>query len=122
MPEELDPLADPIMLDLIGFMTGIVEMRKTDGRAEDEDLLDAVGILASQLAPPSFAISGTMTNEQLGKEISDRLSGHLLRLIACFGYLFTELAAVNDNDAVQVTTASLLRQMSLEIKQRSGDA
>ncbi|MFJ9985259.1 hypothetical protein ACIQUD_14725 [Streptomyces globisporus] len=122
MSEELDPLADPIMLDLIGFVTGIVEMRKIDGPSEDEALLDAVGTLASQLMPPSFTISGTMTSEQLGQEISKKLSGHLLRLTACFGYLFTELAAVNDDDAVHVSTASLLRQMSLEIKQRSGDA
>ncbi|MFD9603335.1 hypothetical protein [Streptomyces sp. NPDC059970] len=118
MADETDPLTDPITQDLIGVLTGIIEMRSSDSPIEDETFLATVGTLITQLMPSDFTISGKMTSEELGQRISEELSGHMVRLFACFGYLFAELAEANDSPT-DTSTAELLHEISLEIKQRN---
>lgn len=118
MADDIDPLDDPITQDLIGFLTGIIEMRNDDGALEDESLVEAVGTLAAHLMPSSFTISGQMSGKELGRRISSELSGHMLRLVASFGYLFAELAEANDREQ-DTKTADLLREISLEIRRRN---
>lgn len=116
MADERDVLTDPITRDLIGVLTGCIEMRKSDGAIEDEAFLGALGTLVKQVMP-SFTISGTMTSEELNRRLNDELSGHLMRMVSCFGYLFVELAETNDS-LVETSTADLLREISLEIERR----
>ncbi|MEV1097516.1 hypothetical protein AB0I87_18840 [Streptomyces sp. NPDC049952] len=116
MADERDVLTDPITRDLIGVLTGCIEMRKSDGPIEDEAFLGALGTLVKQVMP-SFTISGTMTSEELNRRLNDELSGHLMRMVSCFGYLFVELAETNDS-LVETSTADLLREISLEIERR----
>jgi hypothetical protein len=118
MADEIDPLTDPIARNLIGVLTGCIEMRKSDGPIEDDAFLRTLGELVTQVMP-SFTISGSqMTSEQISKRLNDELSAHLMRLVGCFGYLFVELAEANDS-AQRTTTADLLSEISLEIERRA---
>lgn len=117
MADEIDPLADPITRDLIGVLAGCIEMRKSDDPIEDETFLQAFGELVTQVMP-SFTISGQMTSDELSRRLNDELSSHLMRLVACFGYLFAELAEANDS-AQETATADLLSEISLEMERRA---
>ncbi|MGW6462587.1 hypothetical protein [Streptomyces rubiginosohelvolus] len=120
MEDDIDPLGDPLTRDIIGVLTGAITARQDESSVDDEQFTSTLGTLVTQLMPQNLTIRAGTTAEQAAQEIAKDLSAHMVRLVTCFTFLFSELAETNDG-AMQISTAEFLQQMSLEIDQRSQD-
>ncbi|MFD5326837.1 MULTISPECIES: hypothetical protein [unclassified Streptomyces] len=99
----------PITLDLIGLLTSVINQ----GVEEPEpEYMEAFGSFAVNLMP-TIEIPGPMTAEQLSDRLSAEMTKHTIKLLSAFAFVFSELGRIHD-EGVQMTTAEVLRQLSLD--------
>lgn len=103
-----------IMQRVIGILTEAIEMKRQVRENPDADvaLTGAVSALLAETLP-QISLPGDATAQETMEIITAALGPAILTLANCFSYAFVHLGEAHDEGRPDVSTADVLRALSL---------